>query len=217
MAKRNPEQVLGALDKWGKEVPPDEEFEAQLDAEVDAQADAEFDAQVDAEMERVLAMTPEEREAELHAAGIDVEAERAKAREWREKAERGEIPEANTHSAEPPATNGKAVSAGSLVPIDRARKRRVGWAVGLAMAATIGGVYATSVSSLTGGGDKVRKTPAADASEMRQRAAEACGRSKWSDCLQDLDDADRLDPAGANEPGVQELRRAAQAGLHEKR
>jgi hypothetical protein len=210
MAKRNPEQVLAALDKWGKEVP--------ADAELDAQLDAEFDAQVDAEMERVLAMTPEERDAELRAAGVDVEAERVKAREWRERAERGELPEqAKPLSAEPPATtNGKAAPAGAVVPIDRARSRRLRWGFGgLAMAATIGGLYATSVSSLTGQGDKT--TPAERADEMRQHAVVACGRSQWAECLRDLDVADGFDPAGANDPRVQELRRAAQAGLREKR
>ncbi|HEV3193038.1 MAG TPA: hypothetical protein VGY54_21170 [Polyangiaceae bacterium] len=48
---------------------------------------------IDAEMERILAMTPEEREAELRTAGYDVEAEKAKARAWHEMAKRGDMTE----------------------------------------------------------------------------------------------------------------------------
>src|SRR5260370_42198608 len=67
MEKRTAKDVLDTIDAW------------------------EDDNAIDAEMERVLAMTPEEREAELRAAGYDVEAEKAKARAWHETAKRGDV------------------------------------------------------------------------------------------------------------------------------
>ena len=69
MAKRAPEEVLDAIDAW-----------------------ADDDA-IDAEMERILARTPAEREAELRAAGIDVEADKAKGLAWLEAAKRGDVTE----------------------------------------------------------------------------------------------------------------------------
>ena len=75
MAKRSPQQVLDAIDAWDE------------------------DDAIDAEMKRVLARTPEERENDLRAAGVDVEAERVKAREWREKAAGGDLPAEETQRA----------------------------------------------------------------------------------------------------------------------
>jgi len=69
MAKRSPEEVLDAIDAWTD------------------------DAAIDAEMERILAMTPAECEAELRAAGIDIEADKAKGRAWLEAAKRGDVTE----------------------------------------------------------------------------------------------------------------------------
>src|SRR5260370_33242573 len=69
MEKRTAKDVLDTIDAW------------------------EDDDAIDAEMERVLAMTREEREAELRAAGYDVEAEKAKARAWHEMAKRGDVTE----------------------------------------------------------------------------------------------------------------------------
>jgi hypothetical protein len=56
MDKRSPEEVLKALDAWDE------------------------DDAIDAEMQRVAAMTPDELKEELRAAGVDVEAEQARAR-----------------------------------------------------------------------------------------------------------------------------------------
>jgi hypothetical protein len=90
----------------------------------------------------------------------------------------------------------------------------VRWAVGFGLAATLGGVYASSITSLTGGHAHSPKDVAA---ELRQHAADACGRLQWKECLQDLDDADRIDPGGAGEVRLRDLRSAAQAGLGERR
>jgi hypothetical protein len=199
MAKRTPQQVLDAIDAWKGD---------EIDAEIDAQTDAELEA----EMDRVLAMTPGQREAELRAGGVDVEAEKAKAREAYEKAQRAEEPAPPAHAkgtAEPVATNGngKGAPAGVVVPISRARSRVVRWGAGFAIAAAIGGGYAaTTVSG-------VMTSPTQYAEERRHDAEKACGRSDWAACLKALDDADRADPDGANDPHERELRRAAQAGL----
>jgi hypothetical protein len=54
--------------------------------------DEAMEAEFDAEMARTLALTPEELDNELRAAGFDVEAQKAKTLAWLEKLERGEIP-----------------------------------------------------------------------------------------------------------------------------
>jgi hypothetical protein len=51
-----------------------------------------MDAAVEHEIERVCALTAEECERELRAAGFDVEAEKARAEEWLKQLERGEVP-----------------------------------------------------------------------------------------------------------------------------
>jgi hypothetical protein len=43
-------------------------------------------------------------------------------------------------------------------------------------------------------------------------AAEACAQKEWASCLQALDEATVLDPAGDEAPQVQALRRAAEQG-----
>jgi hypothetical protein len=60
MEKRIPRRVPGAIDTWDVR-------------DIDAQIDADIDAQIHAEMERLLAMTPEQRRADLRAAGVAVE------------------------------------------------------------------------------------------------------------------------------------------------
>jgi hypothetical protein len=71
MKKRTPQQILDAIDAWNQ---------------------PEIAAEIDAEMERVLAMTSEQVEVELRAAGVDVEADDAKGRDAYERAQRGEAP-----------------------------------------------------------------------------------------------------------------------------
>jgi hypothetical protein len=69
MEKRTAKDVLDAIDAWKDE-----------------------DA-IDVEMERVLAMTPEEIDRNLEAAGVDLEAERANADAALEAAKRGDVAE----------------------------------------------------------------------------------------------------------------------------
>jgi hypothetical protein len=60
MEKRIPRRVPRAIDTWDVR-------------DIDAEIDADIDAQIHAEMERVLAMTPEQRRADLRAAGVEVQ------------------------------------------------------------------------------------------------------------------------------------------------
>jgi hypothetical protein len=52
-----------------------------------------------------------------------------------------------------------------------------------------------------------------EARELRQAAAQACAHARWDECLTDLDEADRKDPSGANDPAVRELRDGAKNGV----
>jgi hypothetical protein len=84
MEKRPPKQVLDAIDAA---------IDAWNDGDVDVDAVvAKIDAEIDAEMETTLRLTRAQIEADLRAAGVDVEAEKAKALEACEQAQRGEAP-----------------------------------------------------------------------------------------------------------------------------
>jgi hypothetical protein len=74
MDKRIPQLSKDAID-----------IDAWDENDIDA-AISQMDADIDADLARMLAMTAEQCEADLRAAGVDVEAEKAKAREAREKA-----------------------------------------------------------------------------------------------------------------------------------
>jgi hypothetical protein len=86
MEKRTPQQVLdaidAAIDAWG---------DGDGDVDVDAVV-AKIDAEIDAEMETTLRLTREQIEADLRAAGVDVEAEKARALEAHQNAQCVETP-----------------------------------------------------------------------------------------------------------------------------
>ena len=56
-------------------------------------------------------------------------------------------------------------------------------------------------------------TPEERAAELRHDAFEKCDDGHWRDCIDGLDDASRLDPAGDSAPAVQTRRRAAERAL----
>jgi hypothetical protein len=189
MAKRSPEQVLAAIDAWDEE-----------------------DA-IDAEMERVLAMAPEERESELSAAGVDVEAERAKARAWRERAAGGELPAV----AEAPQPRKDAMAASPSVaqppkvapPIGSARRSRGWWwsrggMVAAAALAAAGILILTKQDDTVSRGDPDNgQQHALDRAEaLRQKAYATCDRKAWAECRALLDEAKALDPAGESNQRV---------------
>ena len=57
-------------------------------------------------------------------------------------------------------------------------------------------------------------TPRERAVRLRALASEACDRSQWQDCLDRLDEAQPLDPAGDRDPAIQDLRDLAKVALH---
>jgi DNA-directed RNA polymerase specialized sigma24 family protein len=56
-------------------------------------------------------------------------------------------------------------------------------------------------------------TPEERAAELRNDAFEKCDSGRWRECIDGLDDAWRLDPAGDSTPTVQTRRRAAERAL----
>jgi hypothetical protein len=89
MEKRAPRQVLDAIDAA---------IDAWHDGDGDVDVDAvvtKIDADIDAEMETTLRLTREQIEADLRAAGMDVEAEKTRALE---QAQCGETPAPPTRS-----------------------------------------------------------------------------------------------------------------------
>ncbi len=56
--------------------------------------------------------------------------------------------------------------------------------------------------------------PVARAREWRERARGSCETQLWQRCLDELDEAKKLDPAGDEFPNARELRKKAEDGLH---
>jgi hypothetical protein len=156
------------------------------------------DSAIDDELDRVLSMSPEERRRELEEAGYDMVELHAKADALYEKIQHASDPAEVPVPAPVPAPT----------PIAAARPRRTHWIAGLALAAALAALYAMSAVSLVGKGRTSKSAP-----ELRHDAAEACGRAQWRECLTDLDNADRLDPAGTTDPRAKALRDKAETGL----
>ncbi len=57
-------------------------------------------------------------------------------------------------------------------------------------------------------------TPRERAARLRALASEACDHARWQDCLDRLDEAQPLDPAGDGDPQIQDLRRVARGALN---
>ena len=55
------------------------------------------------------------------------------------------------------------------------------------------------------------------AAQLRDGAQRECEQARWRRCLDLLDKADRLDPAGAADAKVERLRKSAEQALREKR
>ncbi|HEV3192927.1 MAG TPA: hypothetical protein VGY54_20615 [Polyangiaceae bacterium] len=202
MAKRTAKEVLDAIDAWKGE-----------------------DA-LDAEMESILAMTPEERERELEAAGYDVQAEKAKARVWREKARRGELSEA---AAVPPAPEAQplpvatkaepAKTAAAVIPL-RPRPRstlRVLTVMAAAAACILGVIVGVVPLRDRGHPDNVGSSPTEAARHLREAAFSDCDATHWELCLRRLDDARAIDPDGESSAKVKQYRQKAEQELRRNR
>jgi hypothetical protein len=57
-------------------------------------------------------------------------------------------------------------------------------------------------------------TPRERAAQLRALAHEACDHARWQECLDRLDEAQPLDPAGDADPGIKDLRDLARDALH---
>ena len=174
---------------------------------------------LDEEIESVLAMTPEQRRAELEAAGFDMKELHAKADEWTEKLEEKEKapPRAKAPKGRPP------------MPETTRRLPPVFWfaAATVAAAAAGGLVYALAHP----GAPPPAPSPSAPssapapelpsqrliaASDLRRHAFAECEASHWPECIARFDDARMLDPAGDQAPEVQAARANARDELERK-
>jgi hypothetical protein len=150
-------------------------------AAIEARAD-------DDEMESVLAMTPEERRAELRAAGFDIEAGNAKADALR----------AATLAA-----------SGSVTPIRRWRPRNVAVLVAAAFA-LMGGVVVV-VNNRDPNAMAIPPREVLEAADLRDQAADACRAKKLSECVDLLERARVLYPAGDKSEDAQAIHEQIEA------
>src|ERR1700722_11050632 len=180
---------------------------------------------LDDEIERVMAMTPDERRAELEAAGFDMNELHAEAdafgaqmkQDVVEDRKREVLAEARARSLRPP----------------RSRQRMVLLlAAAIGTVAVAGGVLATGVGSPSPGpGSSRPETPAspapsparlplpvaARAREFRRRGLAECAKTAWQECLDDLNRARDLEPGGEDDPEVLKARNAAEDALEDKK
>jgi hypothetical protein len=169
-------------------------------------------SEMDDEIDRVLALTEDELHRELTGAGFDVDELHAKADALYEKLQQGappgEAPPTQTAPAAP-ASPAPAPSAPAPARLDEARARRARLIAGLALAASVVGVY----TFLHSRDDDVTMSPKVYAEEQRRAAADACDHARWRECLKELDQADAVDPAGAGAARTKELRDRATKAL----
>jgi hypothetical protein len=153
------------------------------------------DAAFKAEVNRIVAMSDEEVEAELLKDGFDPA----------DLAESEKAP-----SSQVIALPAKAKTK-TPTPIRRTRR-----AVLLA-AATVGAMAAGVAVVVSNGGhsgglvSRPRPDPRAEA--LREQGLDACSRREWRLCLQHLDEAKELDAEGDRAKSVQDARAEARQGL----
>jgi hypothetical protein len=163
---------------------------------------------VDAEIERALAMSPEERRAELEGAGYDLKALDAKADAVHEAAARAAAGEARRKAED------QARKRASEPP----RRRPVAlWLLAAAIVVVAVGAW---IATREAPAPPPTPTPTpsstsapplspelvARANEARSRAFAECAREDWFMCRTDLDQARDLDPAGDTAPQVVKAR-----------
>src|ERR1700730_3427460 len=148
------------------------------------------DSEVDDQIDRILAMSAEERRRELEAAGADVGALHAKA-----DALHAQIQQAAPAHLDP------SPAKVSTLP---ARSRLAIWLIAAALGVML-------VVMATGGGGGVSRGRPRDATELRDEAYAACDAHRWRECGEKLDQAKQIDPKGESDPRVVEARRAVKA------
>jgi len=169
------------------------------------------------EMDRILALGDRELDEELGALGIDAEAERARG--------------AAMGSTAAKTATAKRQRAVEPIPLaSRSPRRPIAnrWVFSLAAALGVGVAGLFVVPSLIPA-HPVQSPPgpqgmasdaavsANSAEEMRRAAFAECAIGHWRECLQGLDRARDIDPAGDGQADVQWRRSAAEGALGEKR
>jgi hypothetical protein len=204
-------------DEQKPERPTAEQVLRSLEQEHD-EGEIPGEADVDAEIARAMAMTPEERRAELKEMGVDVAALDAKAAALHEAAKKSAADEVRAR-AETQAR--KRAS--------EPQRRRPGVYVLLAAALVVAVVVGlTLVLRDAPPSPTPRPGPAPSASappmpelvarakETRERAYAYCDNQEWTMCVLTLDQARQLDPAGDYTPEVRAARDRAYQGLMAK-
>ncbi|HEX8792932.1 MAG TPA: hypothetical protein VF765_18430 [Polyangiaceae bacterium] len=201
--KRTPKQALEALEKWA----------------------------VRDEGERVAAMSDEELDASLEKEGVDPQAarERGAALAAKLMAQRAAAAPGQGSSAEPP----------KVASLEAAREKKREGRGGRSLAWLALAAAAAVVALLGGGGVIValnapEVTPSApvpsapephgppepsptavaqrEAEDLRRLAKVDCAAGAWTDCIDKLDQANGLDPAGSAARGVQRMHKEAIRG-----
>ncbi len=193
MSKRTPEQVWKTAEK-----------EAMED---------------EAEAQRASEMSAEEAAKELAAMGVDVEAERERARGWRREIEQRVA--ARKRQERLDRERGRSVRP------ERRQPPAVLWLVAATVGAAVGGgiVYATThrtpapapapaptpAPAPSPGPEPVEPAPPqlVSAADLRRDAWAECDAHAWGACLADLDRARAEDPAGDQAPEVRAARKRA--------
>jgi hypothetical protein len=159
---------------------------------------------LDEEMDRVLAMTPEQRKKELEEAGFDLAALHAEADAVYAKMQRASV-ETRAKELE---REGRAKS---VRPEARRRPLVLWLAAGVIYTALGPSSPAPTVPPVP----PTATTPPASpvdlvaAERLRAEAFAACDAMRWAECLAHFDDAKRSDPAGDTSPEVQIARQKA--------
>ncbi len=192
MSKRTPEEILKAIEE----------------------------SEVDDEVDRILAMSPEERRRNLEAAGVDISKLHAQADALHDRVQQasGAHKPADSHEQGKPGDGGeqKATHRGGsngaqVVKLQGPTRRlpRARWLALPAAAALAWGAVAlmTGVVSVGSGGPSPENLEAARS--LRDKARSECTESKWKACLDDLNAAKKLDPHGEDE-AIQRERAAAE-------
>jgi hypothetical protein len=191
MPKLTPEELLRSLDDFGEDDSPDEDMDA------------------------VLAMTPEQIQRELEAAGY-TEAELVA----QDEALLGRFSRAGARAPTTPiAPATPTTRVAEVIPL-AARRRVSRWVVLLPMAAAFALVAFEGPAMVAWWTDDSEPHPPVthpheepDARSMRREATKAMEAGEWRKALELLDRAKREDPAGDEAPQVQDARKVVRAKL----
>jgi hypothetical protein len=162
---------------------------------------------LDDEVERVLALSDEQLDAELKDSGLDPQRVRERGQALGEKL-RSEHASSARPSRPPPRED-----AGESPPRVRVLvTKRVRWLAALAAALSATGIAVMSGPVLVGHPQTPSQADVAKARELRTRSMPECVAGHWQACLDGLNAALALDPNGESAE-VRHSREAAQAAL----